>query len=579
MAVPKVVTELFPGQFAGGPERREQRATKQRVADLVVQTLHELGVNTYYGIPGGAISSMYDALIDAPHAQVLNTRHETGAVFMAMGHSRTTGVLPCVLMTSGPGITNAITGLAAAQADGIPLIAIGGEVPRKNFGRGALQEGSRYQLDVLGMVRSVTKFCAEITNPRAAQSMIRRAVATALSGRQGPVFLSLPLDVANELVTPTRHSSVASTSFELDEETIGAAADALHRSRNGLILMGSGARHPEAVRLMGVIASTLQIPVATTPKAKGLFPESDPLSLGVYGMGGHPSAADYVERGIDTLLAVGCGLGETGTNSWSPLLQATDAFIQVDIDAAQIGKNYQIDYGIVGPSHLVLRELAARLQRRTRGPQVSGVRYHEPEAAELDKTPMHPARIIRLLQEKMPADTLWTSDIGEHSIFALHYLRVEIAGSFMINMGLGSMGSGIGSAIGAKVANPTRPAVSLCGDFGFQMNGMEISTCVQSRIGTVFAIFNDARMRMVEGGMEKIFGRHPTLDAPRVDFAALARSVGGHGYTIRNEDDLAQVPLQHLTGDLPCVLDFQVDPDATFPVNGRVAQIKNFSAQ
>ncbi|MBX5481703.1 MAG: thiamine pyrophosphate-binding protein [Myxococcaceae bacterium] len=569
MVAPKV-TELFPSYSA----RTQPRI---RVANLLVQTLGELGVDTFYGIPGGAISSVYDALIDFPNARVINARHESGAVFMAMGHARSGGSLPCVLMTSGPGITNALTGLAAAHADGVPLIAIGGEVPKKNFGRGALQEGSRYHLDILGMARSVTKYATELTNPRAVATTIRRAVATALSGKQGPVLLSLPLDVGNEEVIPTRSPTQVSTSFGIDHDVVAAAAEALMSSRRAVILAGSGARNPEAVRLIGVLAASLQIPVITTPKAKGLFPETDPLSLGVFGVGGHPSALEYLEGGIDTILCVGCGLGETGTNSWSPLLQASNAFIQIDIDATQIGKNYHVDYGIVGPAQLVLRELAARISRRPTAAPATGIRYYEPEKMEQDTTPIEPARAIKLLQLKMPESTIFTSDVGEHLIYALHYLRIENPGSFIANTGLGSMGSGIGAAIGAKVANPKRPVVSICGDYGFQMFGMEIASCVENRIGVVFAIFNDARMRMVEGGMRTIFGRTPKVDSQRVDFSLLARSVGANGYLIRSAEDLDRVPRQHLVGDIPCVLDFEINPDASFPVNGRVTQIKNFS--
>ena len=208
-----------------------------------------------------------------------------------------------------------------------------------------------------------------------------------------------------------------------------------------------------------------------------------------------------------------------------------------------------------------------------------GVRYHEPEAMEAETSPLKPARILRMLQDRMPDETLFASDIGEHTIFALHYLRIDRPDSFIVNTGLGSMGSGIGSAIGAKIAAPRRPVVAICGDFGFQMNGMEIATCVQDRVGVVFAVFNDARMRMVEGGLQRIFGRAGQMDGPRVDFAALARSVGARGYTIRCEADLEAIPQEHLTGDVPCVLDFEVDPRSAFPVNGRVAQIKNFSSQ
>lgn len=561
------------------PREGRPRQTEIRVANLVVETLNELGVDTYYGVPGGAIASMYDALVDYPHLKVVNTRHETGAAFMAMGHSRVGGSLPCLLMTSGPGITNAITGLAAAAADGMPLIAIGGEVPRKNFGRGALQEGSRYHLDVLGMVRSVTKFAAEVTNPRLAATLVRKAVATALSGRQGPVFLSLPLDVANEYVCPIQSSIHSSTRFELDDEMLDRVAEILQESERGLIVVGSGTRHPEAVRWVGTLAATLQIPVVTTPKAKGLFPESDPLSLGVFGLGGHPSASEYLGQGVDTLLAIGTGLGEAGTNSWSPVLQPTRAFIQIDIDPAQIGKNYQVDYGLVGHAHLILKELASRVRRRLRPCSTTGVKYHQPEAATDESVPLKSAYVIRALQEILPPETIFASDIGEHAIFAIHSLVINRPDGFIINTGLGSMGSGIGAAIGAKVAQPQRPVVAICGDYGFQMFGMELSTCMNHGIGVVFAIFNDARMRMVESGQNTVFGRAGMLHSHWVDFAALARGIGARGFTIRTPQDLAALPPDLATARIPTVLDIHIDPTSSFPVNGRVAQIRHFNSR
>lgn len=559
---------------------RDVQSPRIRVAEMVVKTLTELGVSTYYGIPGGAIASVYDALLDYPGLRIINARHETGALFAAMGHSRMGESIPCVLTTAGPGVTNALTGLAAAQLDGVPLIVISGEVPRKHFGRGALQEGSRYQLDVLGMVRSVTKFAAEITNPRATATLVRKAVATALSGRRGPVFLSLPLDVANERVPLIRTSSNATTHFELDEEMLDAATEALQAAERGVIVAGSGARHPEAVRLIAQLASTLQMPVITTPKAKGVFPESDPLSLGVFGLGGHPSAVEYLERGVDTVLCVGSGLSEIGTNGWSPVLQATRTFIQVDIDAAQIGKNYQVDYGLVGPSHVVLEGIAKRIRRGlTPAASVSGIRYYPSEVQMADSTPLKHGRAVQLLQQLMPSDTVFTCDIGEHTVFAIHYLKVDRADSFVLHSGLGSLGSGLCAAVGVKVARPHRPVVALCGDYGFQMYGMELATCVHHRIPVVFAIFNDARMGMVESGQIKVFGRSGVMHSHRVDFAALARSVGAVGYTIRSAEDFHQLHDTLARTEVPVVLDIQIDPASSFPVNGRVAQIRNFSAE
>jgi len=551
-----------------------------RVADMVVKTLTELGVTTYYGIPGGAIASVYDALLDQPGVRIINSRHESGAVFAAMGQSRVGGSLPCVLTTSGPGVTNALTGLAAAQADGVPLIAIAGEVPRKNFGRGALQEGSRYQLDVLGMVRSVTKFAAEITNPRAAASLVRKAVAIATSGRQGPVFLSLPLDVANEKVPPTKTSQNVATHFDLDEDMLESAAEALQAAERGLIIVGSGARHPEAVRCIKLLASTMQMPVITTPKGKGVFPESDPLSLGVFGLGGHPSAVEYLERGVDTLLCIGCGLGETGTNGWSPVLQPSRTFIQIDIDAAQIGKNYHVDYGLVGPAHVILWGLVNRIRSRPiPAAETSGIRYYDGEAQLADTSPMKHGRAVQLLQQAAPEDTVFTSDIGEHTIFAIHYLKVDRPDGFIVHSGLASLGSGIGAAVGAKLTRPERPVLALCGDYGFQMYGMELATCVHHRIGVVFAIFNDARMRMVESGQTKVFGRSGVMHSQRVDFASLARAVGAQGYTIRSAEDLQQLPADIWRSELPTVLDIHIDQASAFPVNGRISQIRNFSSE
>jgi acetolactate synthase I/II/III large subunit len=550
--------------------------TSRRVANIIVDTLRELGITNYFGIPGGAITPIYDALIDTPGVRLVHNRHETGSLFMAAGSSLM-GKIPCVLVTSGPGLTNAITGLASAFADGIPVVVIGGEVASRNFGRGALQEGSKYELDLQAMVRSVTKYSATILNPRSAAAVVRRAVGTALSGRRGPVFLSLPIDVASESVVPSVSSSQVSTTFVLDEHLVERAAKALMTSRKGLILVGSGARHPMAVTQLRILAEMLQIPVATTPKGKGLFPERNPLSLGVFGYGGHLSANKYIQEGPDLIFAVGCGLGETATNSWNPTLQPTGTFIQIDIDGSQIGKNYHVDLGLVGAAHQVLPSIISHLRSRpiTAG-AASRIVYHAPDDATVDRPALHPARVMSLLQAHFPADTIFTSDIGEHLMFALHYLKVDMPDAFFAGMGLGSMGSGIGMAVGAKYAAPDRPVVSICGDYGFQMFGMELNTCVQYGIGVVFAVLNDGRMRMVEAGFERIFGRHLSVDGPMVDFAALARAHGAEGLVIRSAEDFAQLGPEVFQGVRPVVLDIRIDPEATFAISGRAQQLGNF---
>lgn len=571
--MPSTTASIRPGSSA--PSSFRAPPTPRRVANIIVDTLRELGVVNFFGIPGGAITPVYDALIDSPDLRMLHNRHETSALFMAAGCSLM-GKLPCVLVTSGPGVTNAITGLASAYADGVPMIVLGGEVASKNFGRGALQEGSKYELDLQGMVRSVTKYSTTILNPRSAGAVVRRAVGTALSGRRGPVFLSVPIDVSSDTVIPSSSSSHVSTSFQLDDTLVTKAARTLMKARKGLILVGSGARHPMAVAQVRVLAEMLQIPVATTPKGKGLFPERSPLSLGVYGYGGHLSASRYVQDNPDVIFAIGCGLGETATNSWAPALQPTRAFIQIDIDGSQIGKNYHVDVGLVGAAHQVLPSLISRIQGRPPGPPEPRIVYHAPEDMTEDRPRLHPARVISLLQKHFPADTIFTSDIGEHLMFALHYLKIDLPDAFLAGMGLGSMGSGMGMAVGAKYAAPERPVVAICGDYGFQMFGMELNTCVQYGIGVVFAVLNDSRMRMVEAGFERIFGRHLPVDGPAVDFAALARAHGAHGVVIESADDFAKLGPEVFQGKTPVVLDIRIDPGAMFAISGRAQQLGNF---
>ncbi len=547
----------------------------RRIADLIVDTLRELGVENYFGVPGGAISPIYDALLNAPDLRMVHNRHESAALFMAAGCSLQ-GKLPCVLVTSGPGLTNAMTGLASAFVDGVPVIVIGGEVAQRNFGRGALQEGSQYGLDLHSMVRTVTKYSAPILNPRSAAAVVRRAVGTALSGRQGPVFLSLPLDVATESAVPSVVSAQVSTSFVLDDTVLGRVAQSLMGAQRGLILVGSGSRHPLAITQVRVLAEMLRMPVATTPKGKGLFPESHPLSLGAFGYGGHLSANHYLASGPDVILAVGCGLGETSTNSWNPTLQPTATFIQIDIDGSQIGRNYRVDLGLVGPAHLVLSGILSRVRPRYAPAPAGGVEYHAPEDAETDRLLLHPARVMSLLQRHMPPDTIYACDIGEHLMFAVHYLKLDLPDAFICGMGLGSMGSGIGAAVGAKFASPGRPVVAICGDYGFQMFGMELNTCVQYGIGVVFAVLNDARMRMVEAGFERVYHRPLDVSGPRVDFAALARAHGANGLTLETPEDFNQLVPSLYNSTTPTVLDIRIDPTAMFAIDARNQQLSNF---
>ncbi len=563
---------------------------KTRCADVVVEALIRAGVDTFIGVPGGAISPIYDALVGREGVRLVHARHETTAMFMAIGHHRMRpGNVPCILTTSGPGVTNAVTGIAAVYGEGVPVLVLGGEVPRGKFGRGALQEGSPEATDVVGMVRSITRSAQPITLAARAPFQIAAAVAEARSGRGGPVFLSLPLDVAVTPIAP-RFATLLATYEEEEEasdattmtpprEQLEALAAALRGARRPLLLAGSGSRR--AASEIASLAQRLGCPVITSPKAKGVVPEDAAYCLGVFGYGGHPSATDWLRADPpDVVLAIGCGLNEVSTNSWSTLVQGTRTFIHIDVDAAQFGRNYRTDLAILGDSRSTLRglvplldNLPARLLSVAVDP-AAGVSHLENERLDGDDT-LAQADVLRSLQEEMPDDTVYTADIGEHLLFAIHYLQVTRPDQFIASLSFGSMGSGIGAAIGAKLAAPDRAVVAICGDFGWQMYGMDINTCVQEGLDVVFLVMNDHRMRMVEAGIDRIYGRGLPMDGPVVDFAMAARAHGADGVLVRDLDEL-RVALRDRRPGIPLVVDARIDPQDSFPMNARVAEISNF---
>lgn len=555
----------------------EAPALGVRVADQIVRTLADSGVRTVFGVPGGAISAVYDALLDEPRITVINTRHECSAVFAAAAHARMTGTVGIVLTTSGPGVTNAITGLASCHCDGLPVVLIGGEVPRKNFGRGALQEGSAYSLNLVGMLKHVTKWSSEVTSGDGAVSAIRKAMSMANSGRKGPVFLSLPLDVQGETAQVPRLSLNVESRFEIDRSSLDAAVQQLVTARKPLLLAGSGVRWDKGPAVLRELAERYQIPVASTPKAKGVFPESHPLSLGVFGHGGHPSATAYLDSGIDLLLAVGTSFGDAATNSWTDKLKPSRCSIHIDIDSSQIGRNYQVDLGLVGSASRILGALSelAPPSRPTREPGGRTL-FSDPEQAlgPTGAERIRPQRALWELQQLMPKSTVYTCDIGDHMMWALHYLTIDQPDGFVLLSGLAAMGSSFGSALGCKAAQPNRPVVAICGDGTFSMSAMDIGDAARSSLRVIYFVMNDGRYGMVESGHQKIYGRTPKFPV-ELTVPELAAGLGADVLTVEKAGDL----LQHgssvvLEGRRPLVIDLRICPDERMPARPRFDALK-----
>jgi acetolactate synthase-1/2/3 large subunit len=551
----------------------------RRAADVMIDVLADAGVDLIFGLPGGAIAPLSDALLDHPEIRVITTRHESGAMFAAAAYARATGKIGVVLVTSGPGIFNAMTGLASAHCDGMPVLLLAGEVPRNVFGRRALQEGSSHHLDVVSSCRPITKMSAQVPSADLAPSMLKAAIAKALSGPRGPVLLTLPLDVMSAPIRAPRLAGGVSVAASFEGATVRALIDetaqALSKAKSPLIFVGSGARWGDGPAHVRALAEKLQCPVMTTPKAKGIFPESHPLSLGVFGYGGHPSTTKHLEQGVDVLLTVGSGLGDIATNGWSSLLTATTHFIQIDADATQIGRNYPVTHGIVGDASAIVEKLVERVPTRARLARRLGItQFTDPSRDEHGpEGRITPMRALWELQRSVPDNTMFTCDIGEHLLFAIHYLRAEDRDSFMVMTGLGSMGSSIAGAIGARLGRPDRPVVAVCGDGCFSMNLGDLAVAARDNIPLIVAVLNDHRYGMVEIGHEAVYGRKALYPAGPSDVALMARSVGARAITIDRNHQIPNHDYANL-GNVPLVLDIQIDRQVKMPKNGRNESMK-----
>ncbi|HTJ44946.1 MAG TPA: thiamine pyrophosphate-binding protein [Kofleriaceae bacterium] len=542
------------------------RQLTRRVSDLLVDMLVQSGVDTVFGLPGGPISTVHDALLDRDEIRHVTTKHESGAMFAAAGYARTTGKLGVAIVTSGPGVLNAMTGLASAHCDGLPVLLLVGEVPKKVHGRGALQDGSAYGLNIIAMASHISKLAAELNEPAQAPLMLKRAITTALSGRRGPVVLTIPMDVALAPLVAPRIASEITLQHSIPAQTLEEIALILELAQHPLILAGSGCRGAKAPERLIELAEKLSCPVATTPKAKGVFPEDHPLALGVFGLGGHPSARGYVESGVDVVVALGSSLGDLSTDGWSAALQAPRAFIQVDIDARQIGKSYTPTHAVVATCESFLGGLAKCAHKVDREAPGGVVRHALASRDEM----IAPHVAIGEIQQVIEKDAIITVDSGEHFLFATHYLEVTEPDSFLVMTGLGSMGQSIGAAIGAQLARPDRTCAAIVGDGCFAMNAFEVATAVSERLPIVVFVFNDQRLGMVEIGHQTVYGRKPSYGTGPIDICQLAEGLGATVVCAERAGDIlaARELIQNRIG--PVVVEVRIDPDVRLPKKDRM---------
>jgi acetolactate synthase I/II/III large subunit len=519
----------------------------------MVAALRAAGIDAIFGVPGGAVSPLFDALVGSD-VDVIVAQHEGMAAYEAQGWSRATGKPGVVLVTSGPGVLNATTPIAAARLDEVPLLVLAGDAPSSMAARGVLQDGGPSGLDIVGVMSSLTKRVETLAHPGRALASLHQALAETMAHPRGPVLLNLPMDIGSRTV-PEAHVEVRPISPRAaDRKTIQRIGARLMAASRPVLWLGIGARVAGVGSLARRVAEQADCVVITDIEAKGLIPENHPRSLGLHGVGSRGRAEAYLEEGVDLLLAIGARLDDTTTNGFSPTL-ASMPLVQLDHDAQRLSRAYPAAEAIHCDLLDTLRDLSEELPEELRD-SCSGAVLASVES--LDRAPHDPAAVITALQRVLPPETVFTADIGNHMIFAAQHLRLEHPNTFHMSNGLGGMTSGIGLAIGLAHGG-ARPVVGICGDGAFRMAAMELASCATHRVPVILAVLDDQQLGMVEHGMMRVFGRTEFTRSPAIDIPACARALGATAIRVDTENDL-RAALECCT-EGPLVLHFPIRSD------------------
>lgn len=564
-----------------------------RAVEVFLRYLRAEKVDTVFGVVGGLAYPLFRALDEDPRFRFVMAKHEQGAAFMADGYSRVGRRLGVCVGTGGPGSTNLLTGVACAFADGVPLLVITGQAATHSLGRGAAQETAREDIDIVAMFRPISKYSAMVTDANSLAHHVRRALRLALSGRPGPVHLNVPVDIWEKPVVEAWFSpdTYRSQAQSFDRSSVQRAGDLLLDATHPIFLAGSGVSVANSEQILRELAQLIDARVATTPRAKGVFPEDDFRSLGVLGTAGHEAAKGLVLGDhVDVLFAIGASLNETTTFNWTARLQPSNALIQLDIDEDRIARSYPVDVALVGDAQAVLVELVYHLHRRIREGarpksnwrQWSTIpplakRYVDQAARESLQLPLRPERWRAELTLELPDNAVIFSDIGGHMLFNIHHLCIRREQRFIINLGFGSMGHGTVAPIGAALSGIEAPIIAIIGDACFTMNGMDLLTSVQHQARVLWLVENN-NMHGITWHASKALSGGTGLESAKspVDVAAIARAMGVPSLIVDSPGQIVDAVRRGLAHDGPFLIEIRVDPEAPPPIGERTKSLAGF---
>jgi acetolactate synthase I/II/III large subunit len=544
-------------------------------ADAILRSLEAEGVDVVFGVPGGAILPLYDAIARGTTIRHVLARHEQGAGHMAQGYARASGRVGVAVATSGPGATNLVTPIADAWMDSTPLVCVTGQVRTHLIGTDAFQE-----CDITGITLPVVKHSWLVQEVEELPEVIKAAFHVASTGRCGPVLVDVPRDVQEAELELRLPDQVDLPGWKPPRRghprQIRDAAARIADAERPLLYVGGGILNAHATDELLELAEVGSLPVVTTLMAKGSFPESHPLHFGWPGMHG-PKWSNWAMNSCDVLVAVGARFDDRVTGKLASFAPGATV-VHLDVDSAEIDKLRHADVPVVGPLKPVVAELARELGEVSRPgatdpwlAQLEEWRERFPLRYGDDGEMLKPQPVLETLEElTADRDVVFTTGVGQHQMWAMQYLRCERPRTFVTSGGLGTMGYGIPAAVGVKAARPEATVVCVDGDGCFQMTCQELATSVLEDLPIVVVLVNNGALGMVRQWQDMFFDERFSqveLTHHVPDYAALAEAYGARGFTVEREDDLADALAEALDSGRTAVVDCRVDPrEHCFPM-------------
>ena len=528
-------------------------------ADLILDTLLELGISTIFGYPGGAVLPLYDAIYKNDKINHILSRHEQGSLHEAEGYAKSTGKLGVAVVTSGPGATNAITGIADAMSDSVPLLVFTGQVARAGIGKDAFQEA-----DIVGITMPITKYNYQVRETADIPRIITEAVHIATTGRPGPVVIDLPKDVSaletDFIYSPEVNLPSYQPTLDPNDMQIKKILKQLSKAKKPVLLAGGGISYAEASKELNEFAERYQIPVVTSLLGQGTIATSHPLFLGMGGMHGS-FAANIAMTEADFMISIGCRFDDRLTGN--PKTFAKNAKVaHIDIDPAEIGKIISADIPVVGDAKKALQMLLAEPTVHNNTEKwIEKVTKDKNRVRSYDKKErvVQPQAVIERIGELTNGDAIVVTDVGQHQMWTAQYYPYQNERQLVTSGGLGTMGFGVPAAIGAKIANPEKEVILFVGDGGFQMTNQELAILNIYKVPIKVVMLNNHSLGMVRQWQESFYeGRtSESVFDTLPDFQLMAQAYGIKNYKFDNPETIEK-DLEVILEDVPMFIEVDI---------------------